>query len=113
MKALPGEKSGRLLSARQRHQPARDSAATEEKKKACKKPNHKDPSVGTQAVLPAVDSNMHAAIYSPDEYSFLSLRGFNNMEQMKDVSHPGILSGQQCIICREGRRGYLMLWYLL
>lgn len=97
MKPPPGKKERQAPRGAPTPQPARSSAATE-LKKACKKPNRKDASVGTQAVLPAVDSNTQGAIYSADEYSFLLLRGFNNMEQMKDVSHPGILSGQQCII---------------
>lgn len=59
-------------------------------KKGLQNPNHKGPSVGTQAVLPGADSCTHGAIHSTEEFSFHLLRGFNNIEQMKDVSHPGI-----------------------
>lgn len=71
-------------------------------KKALQTPKRPDRSVGTQAVLPAVGTNMHSAIYSAHEYSCPVLGGFNKMEQMKDVIHPGILSGQQRVILKGG-----------
>lgn len=95
MKPLPGKKSGRLLTEPQHCQP---EMRQPQRKKIFQKPNRTDPSVATRAALPAVGSNTHGAIYSRDEYAFFLLRGFNNMEQMKDVNLPGILSGQQCII---------------
>lgn len=90
-------RKGEQASCRVPMPPASQRLGGHGEKKACK-----TQTIKIQVWVPRLYSQLwivvHGAIHSTEEFSFHLLRGFNNMEQMKDVSHPGILSGQQCII---------------